>query len=157
MDACCASTDIQLYFTCISRVIIMVLSPVSIYMFKKDCMKLGANPRNSHKNNYWDGGVKVYDENQEAELLGLEKTILNIKSLKECWKGKKPDIFCFTEDQIRRPFLGSGLSCNQRTVGVYQVLLIGRGTIYWDGRLRESVLRKGHLIQPHCSQISRPK
>lgn len=127
MAAWCASTDLQLCFTCISQVIIMVLCPVSIYMFKKECMKFGANPRNSHKNNYWDGGGKVYDESQEAELLGLEKAILNIKSLKEYWKGKKSYIFCFTEDQIRRPFLGSGLSCNQRTVCVYRALWNGRG------------------------------
>lgn len=50
----------------------MVLCPVTIYMFKRNCMKLGANPRNCHKNNYRDGGEKVYDENQEVRLSGLE-------------------------------------------------------------------------------------
>lgn len=53
MNVWCTSTEIQFWcFCCISQVIIMVLCPVSIYAFKKDWMKLGANPRNSHKNNY---------------------------------------------------------------------------------------------------------
>lgn len=77
------------YFACISQVIIMVLCPVSIYIFRKDCMKLETSPRNSHKNNYWDGGEKVYDESQEVELLGLEKT--GIKH--QAFEGEKNQLF----------------------------------------------------------------
>lgn len=73
----CVSIEIQLWcFTCINQAIIMVLCPVTTYMFKKNCMKLGANPRNCHKNNYRDGGEKVYDESQEVRLLGLELSSL---------------------------------------------------------------------------------
>lgn len=159
MDAWCASTDLQLCFTCISQVIIMVLCPVSIYMFKKDCMKFGANPRNSHKNNYWDGGGKVYDESQEAELLGLEKAILNIKSLKEYWKGKKSYILFYRRPN-KKAFLGL------RFVLQPENSVCVQGTLEWKGEgglytgMGDSgrvSLRKGYLIQLHCSQISCPK
>lgn len=56
---------------------------------KKDCMKLGANPRNSHKNNYGDGGGKVHDESQGGELVGLEKTDIKY----QVFEGEKNQLF----------------------------------------------------------------
>ena len=67
----------------------MVLYPVLTYIFKKDCVKLEANPRNSHKNNYWDSGGKVYDESWEVELLGLEKTGIKY----QIFEGEKNQLF----------------------------------------------------------------
>ena len=85
----CNYWDTIWYFACISQVIIMVLYPVSTYIFKKDCVKLEANPRNSHKNNYWDSGGKVYDESWKVELLGLEKTGIKY----QVFEGEKNQLF----------------------------------------------------------------
>ena len=53
MDVLYASTEIK-YGTllALARSLLWLLYPVLTYIFKKDCVKLEANPRNSHKNNY---------------------------------------------------------------------------------------------------------
>lgn len=71
--------------------------------------------------------MKVKEQNSWA----LKRLILNIKSLKEYLKGRKTSYFLFfSEDQIRRPFWGSGLSCSQSHVHVYKVLLLRRQIMY---------------------------
>lgn len=52
-------------------------------------MKLGANPRNGHKNNYGDGRGKVHDESQGGELVGLEKTDIKY----QVFEGEKNQLF----------------------------------------------------------------
>ena len=90
MDVLYASTEIK-YGTllALARSLLWLLYPVLTYIFKKDCVKLEANPRNSHKNNYWDSGGKVYDESWEVELLGLEKTGIKY----QIFEGEKNQLF----------------------------------------------------------------
>lgn len=143
MDAWCASTDIQLCFTCISQVIIMVLCPVSIYMFKKDSMKFGANPRNSHKNNYWDGRGKVYDEKSRSRTLGSWKDDIKYQVFEGILEGKKARYFLFYRRPNKKAFLRLRFVLQPENSVCVQGALDWKGDSLSEGGLRESAFEEG--------------
>lgn len=149
----CKYWDTIWHFACISQVIIMVLYPVLTYIFKKDCVKLEANPRNSHKNNYWDSGGKVYDESWEVELLGLEKTGIKY----QIFEGEKNQLFSI----LQKP--KQALSWAQACPAAREECVSAQGAPDWKMDCvqgwwcRERVPKRGDLIQPHCSHVSCPQ
>lgn len=72
---------------------------------------------------------------KKQNLLGLEKIDIKYQVFEGVFEGEKNQLLSvFSEDQIRRPFWGSGFALQpESNVHVYKVLLFGRGIIYKNG------------------------